>query len=226
MDQDKKKFNIDLDFLDEDTKEKPKTPPKTKEADSGSKPHDPKDHNWTYYKGGSNSGAKNPPKTVKPSSSGMSDTAKKWAWGIGIVVVIAILSSLGGGSSTSTNSTVTTANTNSNGQVQNDGYMCSSSDDAEAHSLDPDADNSTINGINADQAALDRRSAARRIESSRIDAEKDTVDDATYNADVDAYNASLEQYKLDLAALNTRIDAYNVSEQAHNNYLAQNCTKN
>ena len=49
MDQDKKKFNIDLDFLDEDTKEKPKTPPKTKEADSGSKPHDPKDPNWTYY---------------------------------------------------------------------------------------------------------------------------------------------------------------------------------
>jgi len=206
----KDNINFDLDFLERNSKEKPKEQPKSK------------DPNWVYYN--DNSGANGSLKSSDNYSGGMSNSAKKWAWGIGIVVVIAIVAVISGDSST-TPSTNTTVGTTSNGQVQNGGYKCSSSADAEARNLDPDVDNATINGIRADSIVLDRRSSTISAESARIDAEKDTADIDTYNADVDTYNTLLDKLKLDRTALNTRIDAYNASEQVYNNYLAQNCTK-
>lgn len=198
----KDKVDFDLDFLDQNTKEKPKS----------------KDPDWVFH--GSNN-AKNPP-FAKKEIPWLS--AKAWLWTIGIVVVLAIFGALSDSGSSSTPSSSGSTYV-SPSAITKDGYTCSKNDSDQADSLDPDINNTIIRAIDADSAALDQRSTAMNQERDRIDSEKDYADQDTYNADVASYNASITQYKSDIVALNARIHAYNASEVARNSYLSQHCTK-
>lgn len=215
----KDQINFDLEFLEKNTKEKPKEQPK----------HE--DPNWVYHK--DDSEGKDTAKNPTSSSDGMSDNAKKWAWGIGIFLVFIIIGAFSGDSgNTSSSSSSTYTPTSSVGTVTKNGYTCSQYDNSQADSLDPDLNNMTIRTIDTDQAALDQRSVALDAEKARVTSEGETVTNTSeqyeidaYNSDIDSYNAKLHQYQRDASALSDRIDAYNISEQPHNNYLAQHCTK-
>ena len=210
----KDKINFDLDFLEKNTKEKPKELPKSK------------DPNWVYHK--DNSGTKGSPKPPVASSSRMSDTAKKWAWGIGIVVAIVIFSSLGGNSSTPTNSMTTEADTNSNRQVQVGNYMCSSYAASQADSMAPSS--VTEASLTAEENQVNAMSNARKAEKQRLDSvyvdQTDQTAIDSYNAQVDAYNASYQPYSDAYDAWEVKKSAYNATVDAYNNYLKQNCTPN
>ena len=206
--ENKDKINFDTDFLEKNTKEKPKETPKSK------------DPNWVFHDGKSNKG-----KYPTPDSGGMSDNAKKWAWGIGIVVVISILSSLGGDS---TNMPSPSVNTNNNGGVRVGQYMCSSYAASQADNMTPPSYEKSSLGTQSSE--LDSRSTTLDSEKNQI--ENEYVDNTdqysldTHNSKVDDYNSELQQYKNDVHAYDSDLASYNAKVDVYNSYLKNNCTPN
>ncbi len=200
--ENKEKIDFDLNFLDENTKEKPKQPPKQKSGNS-------KDPNWVYHKDAPKG------KTPDLGSSGMSDSAKKWAWGIGVVllfIVIGAFSDDSGTSSTSSTPTNTASldHTFTSGSGQT--FSCSDYNYDKAIAMRPTDTEST---------ALDNRVSASETSRSAIENmyvdeyDQDSLD--TYNAAVDNFNYRNNRLKSDLAAFDAKVDAYN-------NYLDAHCT--
>ena len=206
--ENKDKINFDTDFLEKNTKEKPRETPKSK------------DPNWVFHDGKSNKG-----KTPTPDTGGMSDSAKKWAWGIGIVAVISILSSLGGDS---TSTPPPSMNTNNNGKVRVGQYTCSSYAASQADNMTPPSYEKSA--LNTKGSELDSRSTTFDSEKSQI--ENEYVDNTdqysldTHNSKVDDYNSQLQQYRNDLQTYNSDLAAYNAKVDAYNSYLKNNCTPN
>ena len=206
----KDKIDFDLNFLDENTKEKPKHPPRVAGADFSSK-----DPNRDYYKDG---------KGNKPElSGGMSDSVKKWLWGIGIVVAISIISSLGNtGSSTSSTSN------NSNDMVRNGNYMCSSYNSQQADNLGP---------TSSEKSSLDSLASSIELKESillseKTDIESEYVNDYDqnsidiHNQKIDNFNYKLQKYRSDLKSYESQRQTYNAKIEAYNSYLITHCTKN
>lgn len=211
--ENKDKIDFDLNFLDENTKEKPKHPPKGKGGDSSSK-----DPNWVYHKDGTSAKG-----TTPESSGGMSDTAKKWAWGIGIVIVISILSSLGD----TGNSTSSTQNGSSD-MVRNGDYMCSSYNSQQADNLGPTS--SEKSSLDYLSTTLDSRSDSITNEKNEVENEYvDEYDQSSidaHNERVDNVNYKLRQYRNDVSSYETQRTSYNSKIEAYNSYLIAHCTKN
>lgn len=199
----KDKIDFDLNFLDKNTKEKPKQQSKSK------------DPNWVYHKDGP--GAKNP---NAPSSDGMSDNAKKWAWGIGLVLLFIVIGAFSDDSSTS-------SSTNS-GMVQNGDFMCSSYNSTAADNLGPTA--SERSSIDSTSSSLDYRGDALASEKDDIESEyvdeydQDSIDE--HNERIDDLNYRLQRYRNDLDAYEDARLAYNTKIQAYNDYLTAHCTRN
>jgi hypothetical protein len=200
--EDKDKINFDLNFLDENTKEKPKQTPKQKSGDS-------KDPNWVYHKDTPKE------KTLNSDSGGMSDSVISWAWVIGIALLFIVIGSFSDDSGTSSTSSTPT-NTASSGHTFTSGsgqtFSCSDYNYDKAIAMRP---------TDAESTALDNRVSASEtsraaIEDMYVDEyDQDSLD--TYNAAVDNFNYRNNRLKSDLAAFDAKVDAYN-------NYLDAHCT--
>jgi hypothetical protein len=215
--ENKDKINFDLDFLDKNTKEKPKHNPNTS-----------KDPNWVFHDGNKSNTRKAP----VPASGGMSDTAKKWAWGIGIFIVLAIIGSLSDSSSSSTPSTSSNTyqptTSASDGSVRVGQYWCSSYAASHADSIEPSA--TEKNALDIQATRVKNAGDARKVEKASI--ENEYVDETDqyaideHNARIDSYNNRYQTYSDDYDDYERKLAAYNQKVDTYNNYLTSNCRPN
>lgn len=207
----KNKINFDLDFLEKNTKEKPKESPKSK------------DPNWVFHKD-------QPKEGMKSFKLDKKYSKKTWLWGLAIVAFIIILasSSDSGSSSSSSSATKSSYSSTNSGMVQVGNYMCSSYAASQADSMEPSA--YTKNQIEAESDRVDAMTSARKSEKADLDStyvdETDQYAIDSYNERVDAYNAGYQAYSDAYDAWEIKKNAYNAQVDSYNNYLRSHCTPN
>lgn len=208
---DKDKINFDLEFLEKNTKEKPKEQPKSK------------DPNWVFHKD-------QPKEGMKSFKLDKKHSKKTWLWGLGVVVVIIILASSSGdsGSSSTSGSTTKSYSNTDSGMVQVGNYMCSSYAAGQADNLEPSS--FTKSQIEAEYDRVEAMGNAR--ESEKADLDSTYVDDTdqyeidSYNQRVRAYNAGYQTYSDAYDSWEVKKNAYNAQVDTYNNYLRTHCTPN
>jgi hypothetical protein len=84
--------------------------------------------------------------------------------------------------------------------------------------------------IEAEQAAMERRSSElsilrTRIESSSVNSYSSQMAINQYNGLVDQYNSLLTSYQADSAGLKMKINQFNAQVSSYNSYLTSNCSR-
>lgn len=116
--------------------------------------------------------------------------------------------------------------TSPTGNVQNGEFRCSSYHSAEADRLSPPNEYEITNEatlLQTRQDALNDLEAQIKSNPVTQNSSQKLID--RYNAMIDRYNAQLNSLKADFNTHGVRVDRFNDQVKAHNNYLLANCQR-